>query len=270
MAAIAVTIAGSDSGGGAGIQADLKAFSARGVYGASVITALTAQNTLGVQGIYGVSGAFVLSQMRSVFGDLTVGAVKTGMLANTEVIGAVSDGLSSCPTVPLVVDPVMVATSGDVLLEKSAVSAMKELMFPKATLITPNLQEAAFLLGKGLAGSRAEMQAQAAGLLKLGAKAVLLKGGHFEEEESADLLMCTQREAWFSSPRVTTRNTHGTGCTLSAAIAAEIAKGADLGEAVGNAKTYIFNAISQADDLQVGSGSGPVNHFYELWPHVTN
>jgi hydroxymethylpyrimidine/phosphomethylpyrimidine kinase len=265
MTAIALTIAGSDSSGGAGIQADLKTFSALGVYGASVITALTAQNTLGVEGVHVVPPDFVRAQMRAVASDLAVGAIKIGMLATSAVIGAVAEGLGDFPEVPVVLDPVMVAASGDPLLEADAVEALRTVLIPHATLVTPNLAEAAILLGQSVASSEYEMAAQALKLHETGARAVLIKGGHSAGEAAIDILFGGDEPVSFEAPRVETTNTHGTGCTLSAAIAAELAKGADLAEAVGAAKTYVTEAILAADELEIGKGRGPVHHFHAWW-----
>jgi hydroxymethylpyrimidine/phosphomethylpyrimidine kinase len=265
MTAIDLTIAGSDSSGGAGIQADLKTFSALGVYGASVITALTAQNTLGVEGVHVVPPDFVRAQMRAVASDLAVGAIKIGMLATSAVIGAVAEGLGDFPEVPVVLDPVMVAASGDPLLEADAVEALRTVLIPHATLVTPNLAEAAILLGQSVARSEYEMAAQALKLHETGARAVLIKGGHSAGEAAIDILLEGDEPVSFEAPRVETKNTHGTGCTLSAAIAAELAKGADLAEAVGAAKTYVTEAILAADELEIGKGRGPVHHFHAWW-----
>ncbi len=262
--AIALTIAGSDSSGGAGIQADLKTFSAFGVYGASVLTALTAQNTRGVTAIEPVTAPFVLAQMQAVFSDLEVGAVKTGMLANAAIVRAVSERLRGAPRPPLVVDPVMVATSGDLLLELDAIDAMKRELFPLALLITPNLPEAARLLDTREASSEAEAVAQAKGLLALGCGAVLLKGGHGSGDEAVDILCDASGIERLARPRVDTRNTHGTGCTLSAAIAALLARGVTLREAVGRAKTYVWQALQAGRDLGVGHGNGPVDHLFAI------
>ncbi|KZL21397.1 Hydroxymethylpyrimidine/phosphomethylpyrimidine kinase [Pseudovibrio axinellae] len=266
MSAIAVTIAGSDSGGGAGIQADLKAFSALGVYGASVITALTAQNTKGVSAIQDVPPLFVADQMDAVFSDLKVDAVKVGMLSQPEVIDVLATKLAEYNVTRLVLDPVMVATSGDVLLQSSAVSSLKQRLFPLAMMITPNMQEAAFLLDQPLAASREDMRQQALALLDLGAQRVLLKGGHGVDETCDDLFLTREVERWYSAPRYKTQNTHGTGCTLSSAIAAGLAKGLELEDAIGEAKKYISQAIRAADTLDVGEGHGPVHHFHEFWP----
>lgn len=267
MTPIAITIAGSDSGGGAGIQADLKTFSALGVYGASAITALTAQNTRGVQGIHEVPAAFVTQQIDSVFVDLAVTAVKIGMLSKTGVIAAVAEGLSRyAQTIPVVLDPVMVATSGDRLISDDAVSALRETLLPRADLITPNLPEAAVLLGEALARDEAEAEAQARRLVTLGARAVLIKGGHGRGETSTDHLVTADGSSRrFSAPRLATRNTHGTGCTLSAAVAAGLARGLGLADAVAAAKDYLTAAIGAADRLAIGGGHGPVHHFHALW-----
>lgn len=265
MTAIAVTIAGSDSGGGAGIQADLKTFSARGVYGASVLTALTAQNTQEVSGIHDVPADFVRAQMDAVYSDLAVGATKIGMLSVPESIEAVASGLRELNTGPVVLDPVMVAASGDPLLVSEAVSTLVEQLFPLAALITPNLHEAAHILRCDVARSEEDMTGQAEQLMELGASAVLMKGGHGESDESPDLLLSGADRVWLRAPRHDTQNTHGTGCTLSSAIAAELAKGADLQMAVDAAKDYITKAISASDELSIGKGHGPVHHFHEFW-----
>ncbi len=266
MTAIAVTIAGSDSGGGAGIQADLKTFSALGVYGATVITALTAQNTHGVSAIHDVPPEFVTAQIDAVFSDLAVGAVKIGMLSRAPVIKAVAQGLDRWKQTQVVLDPVMVATSGDRLLAPDAVDMLRRELLPRARVVTPNLPEAAALLDAKIAASEAEMQAQAERILALGAKAVLIKGGHGEGEESVDLLLDGQTMTRLAVHRIATQNTHGTGCTLSAAIAAGLAKGQDLATAAREAKEFVTDAIAAADLLEVGGGHGPVHHFHSLWP----
>jgi hydroxymethylpyrimidine/phosphomethylpyrimidine kinase len=263
---IAVTIAGSDSSGGAGIQADLKTFSALGVYGASVITALTAQNTRGVTAIHDVPTDFVAHQIDAVFSDLSVDAVKIGMLSQPATIEAVAAGLERHGQKIVVVDPVMVATSGDRLLAPEAVEVLRKLLIPRALVITPNLPEAAVLLEAPIATNEAEMQWQGERLLALGPGAVLIKGGHDGGPESVDLLVEPTRVTRLGATRVETRNTHGTGCTLSSAIAAGLAKGLDLMEAVREAKDYVTAAIGAADRLAIGSGHGPVHHFHALWP----
>lgn len=266
MTAIAVTIAGSDSGGGAGIQADLKTFSANGVYGASVLTALTAQNTLGVTAIHDVPPDFVRAQMDAVFSDLSVNATKIGMLSRIDVIETVARGLRAHATGPVVLDPVMVAASGDPLLADSAVEGLIATLVPLADVITPNLHEAARMLETEVAAGEGQMQAQAERLLRLGAKSVLLKGGHGAGDESADLFLDAAGNAfWFREKRIATRNTHGTGCTLSSAIAAGLARGLELQGAIGAAKTYVHAAIAAADQLQIGAGHGPVHHFHHFW-----
>jgi hydroxymethylpyrimidine/phosphomethylpyrimidine kinase len=269
MTAIAVTIAGSDSGGGAGIQADLKTFSALGVYGASVITALTAQNTRGVIGIHDVPPEFITAQIDAVFSDLKVGAVKIGMLARHETIEVVAAGLDRYQQTNVVLDPVMVASSGDKLLKPEAVETLRRLLFPRALLLTPNLPEAAALLGTRIATDEAAMRQQAERLLALGPKAVLIKGGHGSGAESVDLQVEPTSVTRLVAPRFATRNTHGTGCTLSSAVAAGLAKGMPLADAVRAAKSYVTNAIAAADRLAIGSGRGsshgPVHHFYRWW-----
>lgn len=265
---IALTIAGSDSGGGAGIQADLKTFSALGAYGCSVITALTAQNTQGVQAILDVPADFIKAQLDSVFSDIAVNTVKIGMLSQSEVIRTVRDGLDQYGVERLVVDPVMVATSGDKLLRDDAINTLKEWLIPKATIITPNLPEASVLLDCPIPDDMADMEAMLVPLYNLGCQSVLLKGGHLSDNESIDLFYDGDNVHYLASPRYPTRNTHGTGCTLSAAITALLASGLALPEAVAQAKAYIANAISHADELQISKtdkGHGPVHHFAALW-----
>ena len=261
---IALTIAGSDSSGGAGIQADLKTFSAFGVYGASVLTALTAQNTQGVAAVEPVAASFVVAQMEAVLSDLEVGAIKTGMLANAAIVEAVAGRLRAGPRRPLVVDPVMVATSGDLLLEFDAIDALKRQLLPLALLITPNLPEAARLLDTREAASEAEAVAQAKALLALGCGAVLLKGGHGRGKEAVDILCDANGIERLMRPRVDTRHTHGTGCTLSAAIAALLARGVGLREAVGRAKAFVWQALEEGRTLGVGRGNGPVDHLFAI------
>jgi hydroxymethylpyrimidine/phosphomethylpyrimidine kinase len=267
MTAIALTIAGSDSSGGAGIQADLKTFSALQVYGASVITALTAQNTMRVEAVHVVPPDFVLAQMRAIASDLEVDAIKIGMLATGPVIEAVAEGLKDYPGVPVVLDPVMIAASGDPLLDPDAVDALRNVLIPLATLITPNIAEAAALLACSPARNAYEMAMQAWQLKDAGAKAVLVKGGHAEGATSTDILFAGVEPVSLEAPRAATRNTHGTGCTLSSAIAAGLAKGIALPEAVASAKAYVTAAIFAADTLDVGSGKGrgPVHHFHNWW-----
>jgi hydroxymethylpyrimidine/phosphomethylpyrimidine kinase len=265
MTAIAVTIAGSDSSGGAGIQADLKTFSALGVYGASVVTALTAQNTQGVTAIHDVPPEFVVAQIDAVFSDLEVKAVKIGMLSRAATIKAVAAGLDRYRAANIVLDPVMIATSGDRLLEPEAVESLRGQLIPRARVLTPNLPEAAALLGAPVASNENDMRAQAERLLALGAQSILIKGGHGSGAESVDLLVDANGVVRFAAPRVATRNTHGTGCSLSSAIAAGFAKGLALADAVRAAKSYVTAAINAADQLAVGKGHGPVHHFPQWW-----
>ena len=265
MSAIAVTIAGSDSGGGAGIQADLKTFSALGVYGASVITALTAQNTNGVNAIHDVPAHFIAAQIDAVFSDLSVNAVKIGMLSTPVAIATVAAGLERWRQVNVVLDPVMISTSGDRLIAPAAVEVLKRELMRRALVVTPNLPEAAALLDEPVATSEAEMRAQAERLIALGANAVLIKGGHASGSEAVDLLVTAQAAARLSAERVTTKNNHGTGCTLSAAVAAGLAKGHRLSEAVADAKAFVTHALNAADELEIGQGRGPVHHFHAWW-----
>ena len=271
---IVLTIAGSDSSGGAGIQADIKAISATGSYACSVITAITAQNTLGVSGVFPVSAKGITAQLDAVFSDLNIAAVKIGMLGNAEIIEAVAQGLQRYRPAHIVLDPVMVATSGDVLLEPQAISALKEQLLPLADIITPNLPEAAVLIGHAVGhhpcvsqASESDMAAMIEELralsTTLGTAAVLLKGGHLTaENHSDDVLITAAESAYFHAPRILTRNTHGTGCTLSAAIASYLAQGYPLAQAVAQAKDYIGAALAHADLLRVGQGHGPVHHFF--------
>jgi hydroxymethylpyrimidine/phosphomethylpyrimidine kinase len=265
MIPIAVTIAGSDSGGGAGIQADLKTFSALGVYGASVVTALTAQNTQGVSAIHDVPPEFIAAQMDAVFSDLDLRAVKIGMLSQAAVIETVAQRLAHWKAPNIVLDPVMVATSGDRLLNQDAIDVLKRVLIPRALVITPNLPEAAALLDEAMARNEDEMRRQGECLLALGARAVLIKGGHGEGAESVDLLVETGSVTRLVAGRAATRNTHGTGCTLSSAVAAGLAKGLDLATAVREAKTFVSAAILASQRLSVGGGHGPVHHFHAWW-----
>jgi hydroxymethylpyrimidine/phosphomethylpyrimidine kinase len=259
---IAVTIAGSDSSGGAGIQADLKTFAALGVYGASVITALTAQNTQGVSAIHVVPAEFIASQIEAVYSDLDVAAVKIGMLPQAVSIRTVADALERHKARHIVLDPVMIATSGDRLMDGDAVIALRGALIPKALVVTPNLHEAAALTGTPLARNEREMEVQARAILALGPRWVLLKGGHASGEESIDLLIGRSDTVRLTAQRIATDNTHGTGCTLSSAIAAGLAKGKDLVAAAHDAKAYVTGAIANADKLNVGHGHGPLNHFW--------
>ena len=269
MTAVAVTIAGSDSSGGAGIQADLKTFAALGVYGASAITALTAQNTRGVRAIHDVPAGFIAAQIDAIFSDLAVDAVKIGMLSNVAAIQAVAAGLARHGAKNIVLDPVMVATSGDRLLADDAIDALRNELIPRALIVTPNLAEAAALTGARPARNEEEMAVQARQLLSLGARNVLIKGGHGEQPDSVDLLIGQSEVVRLVAPRIATQNTHGTGCTLSSAIAAGLAKGRDLVTAVQEAKTYVTAAIAGADQLKIGQnpniGHGPLHHFHSYW-----
>ncbi|KAB2938419.1 MAG: bifunctional hydroxymethylpyrimidine kinase/phosphomethylpyrimidine kinase [Hyphomicrobium sp.] len=262
---IALTIAGSDSSGGAGIQADLKTFTVLGVYGASVLTALTAQSTRGVDAILPVPPEFVTQQIDAVAGDLDIAATKTGMLNDRATVLAVAAGVRRHALHPLVVDPVMVATSGDMLLQPDAVEAVRHELLPLADVITPNLAEAARLLDRLQATGEEEMEAQARALLALGPKAVLIKGGHGEGSEALDILVTRDAAPLrLALARVATPNTHGTGCTLSAAITAYLACGAPLEEAVSAAKRYVHAALEAATGAKIGTGAGPVDHLHSL------
>lgn len=262
---IALTIAGSDSGGGAGIQADLKTFSALGVFGCSAIASLTAQNTLGVQGVLPIAPAFVQQQIHSVLSDIAVGAIKSGMLATADIIAAVADSLRAYPQIPFVLDPVMVATSGDRLLAEDAIQTLIDKLMPLATLITPNLHEAAVLLNTAAATNLEQMQLQGEKILALGARAVLMKGGHTDGEKATDLLITVKGCEVFSAARLQTNNTHGTGCTLASAIAAGLAKKLSLSDSVKQAKEYLHQALLHSGKLHIGQGSGPVHHFYNFY-----
>ncbi len=266
MTPVALSIAGSDSSAGAGLQADLKTFSALGVYGATVVTAITAQNTLGVTAIHQVPAEIITAQIEAVFSDLAVAAVKTGMLGDEDAITATADSLQPfAQKVPIVVDPVMVSTSGSRLLKPGAEALLAHRLIPMAALVTPNLHEAAVLLNCGIAQSEAEMERQAKLLFKLGPRAVLLKGGHGVGAEAVDVLFDGKSLRRYSSPRLPTKNTHGTGCTLASAIAAYLVKGLLLEEAVAHAKVYLQAALSRADEIRIGSGPGPVFHFPNLF-----
>ena len=255
-----LTIAGSDSGGGAGIQADLKTFAALGCYGMSAITALTAQNTVGVQGIHAVPAVFLKAQIQSVMDDIGVDALKIGMLHEPGIVEVVAWAIDHYNIRQVVLDPVMVATSGDRLIAQETVQVLVRELFPRVSVVTPNLDEAELLLGQGIADAQA-LEAAADGLLKMGAKAVLLKGGHLQGPQVVDLLVQaggpTRRLA---STRILSRNVHGTGCTLSSAIAAHLALGHGLEEAVVLARTFILSAIEQGAQVQTGQGHGPLNH----------
>ena len=260
-----LTIAGSDSGGGAGIQADLKTISALGCYGMTVITAITAQNTVAVKAIHEIPVPVITAQLDAVFSDIGVDAVKIGMLQAPDVIHAVKQSLKKYNIKKIVVDPVMIAKSGDKLLRDDAIETLKSELLPLATVITPNLPEAHVLTGLTIS-ARAEMEKAGYNLLNMGPLSVLIKGGHGLEGESADcLLRKDKKPLWFESKRIPTDNTHGTGCTLSSAIAAFLAKGISLENAVAESKKYISQAIKAGAEYKLGHGHGPVHHFHKIW-----
>lgn len=272
---VMLSVAGSDPSGGAGVQADLKTATALGVYGAAAITALTAQNTTGVSAIFGVPGEFVARQYESVVTDLDVQALKIGMLGTVEVVVALAEAIRRHPVRHVVLDPVMVATSGDRLVAEETVDAVREQLLPLATLLTPNVPEAATLLGKPEPEDTDQMVAAAGDLRHLGAGAVLVKGGHLSGATSDDVLADADGSAQFTSSRVATPNTHGTGCTLSSAIACLLLRSLPQGsmtlpqgsmtlrQAVQEAKTYLTGALRGGADLHLGAGSGPVDHLWE-------
>jgi hydroxymethylpyrimidine/phosphomethylpyrimidine kinase len=261
---IAVTIAGSDSGAGAGIAADLKTFGALGVYGGAVVTALTAQNTVGVFAIHDVPSDFIAAQINAVFTDLDVKAVKIGMLGTASTVRVVAAALDRYRPPNVVLDPVLVASSGERLLREDAIGALRDLI-SRVHVLTPNLSEAAVLLGAGLARDENEMREQGQKLLTLGPATVLIKGGHAKGPESVDYLVGADLCVRLAHPRIDTRKTHGTGCTFSAAIAAGLAKGLPLAQAAQEAKTYVSAAIAAAHRLDIGSGRGPLHHFHAWW-----
>lgn len=264
MTTIALTIAGSDPSGGAGIQADLKTFSALGAYGMSVITALTAQSTQGVDAVLAISPEFVDAQFNALYQDIKIDSVKIGMLMNKEIVTSVYHLIKNNPIAYIVLDTVMIAKGGHPLLKSDAVIAIREQLLPLATVITPNLPEAAALLDCGEAKTEDEMLKQGQDLLKLGCKAILMKGGHLTSQESPDYLITSDRIIRMTSPRILTKNTHGTGCTLSAAMAALLPQNS-LEEAIKQAKDYLHDAINHADELNIGKGIGPTHHFYRWW-----
>lgn len=261
-----LTIAGSDSGGGAGIQADLKTFSALECFGMSVITALTAQNTQTVTAIHPVPPAFIAAQIDAVLTDLGTDAVKIGMLHSPEVITTVADRLSAHRVANIVLDPVMVAKSGDKLLQDDAIDALKNRLIPMADVITPNLPEASALLGRPVTGAD-HMAAACRDLARLGCRAVLLKGGHLEGADSSDCLYISETDTLvpMAARKIDTPNAHGTGCTLSSAVAAHLARGVSLSEAVEKAKAYITRALEAGAQFKIGHGHGPVHHFHPFW-----
>lgn len=264
MVRAAMTIAGSDSGGGAGIQADLKTFSALGVFGTSAITAITAQNTVDVTAVEVLPNAVIASQIAAVLDDIDIHAIKIGMLGSPALIETVARAIEGFDG-PVVLDPVMLSKSGVALLPDDAVDALVSVLVPRATVVTPNLPEAARIVSEDVPGSDEGTQAQGRRILDLGAQAVVMKGGHAEGEICRDWLITQDDAVSFEAPRIETRNTHGTGCSMSSAIAAELAKGAALTDAVGTAHSWLHQAILAADDIDIGKGHGPVHHFHALW-----
>ncbi|MBK5074491.1 bifunctional hydroxymethylpyrimidine kinase/phosphomethylpyrimidine kinase [Budviciaceae bacterium CWB-B4] len=261
----ALTIAGTDPSGGAGIQADLKTFSALEAYGTSVMTALVAQNTRGVQSVYRIEPDFVAAQLSSVLDDVRIDSAKIGMLAESDIVQVVAESLKRYSIPYVVLDTVMVAKSGDPLLAPEAVEAIRRQLLPIVSLITPNLPEAAALLDCPVAISEAEMLEQGKALLGMGCPAVLMKGGHLSEAESPDWLITPQQTLRFSAPRIATKHTHGTGCTLSAALAALRPRCDSWEQTIQLAKDYLQQALIMADSLEVGHGIGPVHHFHRWW-----
>jgi hydroxymethylpyrimidine/phosphomethylpyrimidine kinase len=264
MAKAALTIAGSDSGGGAGIQADLKTFSALGVFGTSAITAITAQNTQDVTAVEAISNDVVAAQIKAVLDDIEIHAVKIGMLGSPALIETVATALQDFKG-PVVLDPVMLSKSGVALLPDDAVAALVDVLVPRATVVTPNLPEAARILGEAEARGDDAVLEQGSRILALGAGAVVMKGGHAQGDICRDWLVTPDSAMAFEAPRIQTRNTHGTGCTMSSAIAAELAKGADLEVALQRAHAWLHQAIAAADQIDIGHGHGPVHHFHEVW-----
>jgi hydroxymethylpyrimidine/phosphomethylpyrimidine kinase len=255
---VALTIAGSDSGAGAGIQADLKTFSAFGVYGLTVVTAVTAQNTLGVRAVQEIDPRIVSAQLDAVAEDFPIGALKTGMLSSAAIIETVAAGIRQHRLGPLVVDPVMIAKSGDRLLREDAVTALRETLLPLADLVTPNIPEAEVLAGR-LIRTREDRLAAARAIMEMGARAVVIKGGHTEDDPIMDLLVFENGVREFRAPRIVTTSTHGTGCTFSAAITAGLAATRDLAVAVADARAYLTRSLTAAPG--VGRGHGPLGHF---------
>lgn len=260
-----LTIAGSDSGGGAGVQADIKTISALGCYSLSVVTAVTSQNTQEVNDIHEIPPGIVRSQCDAVFKDIRIDAVKIGMIFNTEIIQEVAKALRIYAPKFVVLDPVMVSTTGSRLMIESAIEDIKNTLLPLSTIVTPNIPEASLLLGKKI-DSYLDMKKASEEMLGFKSKYVLIKGGHLKNTDlSKDILTSKDEEAWFSSDRIKTKNTHGTGCTFSSAIACFLAMGVSPQESVGRAKKYIYNTILHSTKLSVGEGSGPVHHFYKHW-----
>ena len=258
----AMTIAGSDSGGGAGLQADIKAFAANGVYGSTVITAVTAQNTLGVHQVLDLPLDIIEAQIAANLTDIGADVVKTGMLSSPEIIECVAENLAKYKNERLVVDPVMVAKGGASLISETAIEVLKETLIPMCTIVTPNAPEAGVLTGIEVLDLDSAREA-AFNLVKMGASAAVVKGGHFDDGPATDVFYDGREFRTFTTRRIATDNTHGTGCTFASAIAAGVAKGESLRDAVSNAKVYVTGAIK--NDFDIGSGHGPLNHFYEYW-----
>ncbi len=260
-----LTIAGSDSSGGAGIQADLKTFAALGCYGMSVVTAITAQNTMGVRSVHAPPPAFVEDQLAAVLEDLGADAIKIGMLYSVEVIETIARQLKKYPENIIVLDPVMVAQSGESLIQDEAIDAIKSLLMPLSVVVTPNVPEASIFVNDEI-NSPEDMQNAARKLASCGARSILLKGGHLEGDSTDLLYLCREeRFTEFKAKRIQTRNNHGTGCALSSAIASYLAKGFSIEESVRHAKEYVTGAIQAGVEYEIGSGHGPLHHFYKLW-----
>jgi hydroxymethylpyrimidine/phosphomethylpyrimidine kinase len=263
-----LAIAGSDSGGGAGIQADLKTISALGCYGTSAITVITAQNTLGVTSLHSLPAAIVTDQIKAVLDDIKPHAIKIGMIGNPELLQAIFDTLFSYPEIPIIMDPVMIATSGHRLTDEHTIGLMKTLLMPVTALVTPNLDEATILAEMEIS-TVAQMKTAAKRILDFGCNAVLIKGGHLSGNKLCDVYLDkTGREFVYENDRILSQNTHGTGCTLSSAIASFVARGFELSAAITNAESYIHQAISQGIDVITGKGKGPLNHFHTPIPLI--
>lgn len=260
---VALTVAGSDSGAGAGIQADLKTFASLGVYGLTVITAITAQNTVGVRAVQEIDLDVITAQLDAVAEDFSIGALKTGMLSSAAIIGSVADGIVRHRLRPLVVDPVMIAKSGDRLLREDAVDALRRRLLPLAAVVTPNIPEAEVLAGRPIR-TRDDRIVAARAIIELGAQAVVIKGGHTQDDPIADVLVDAKGVREFFAPRIATASTHGTGCTFAAAITAGLAQGLDLQQAVAEARDFVSRALATAPGL--GHGHGPLNHFVSPQP----
>ncbi|MBB6270510.1 hydroxymethylpyrimidine/phosphomethylpyrimidine kinase [Pedobacter cryoconitis] len=263
-----LTIAGSDSGGGAGIQADLKAISALGCYGTSAITVVTAQNTLGVTDLHHLPAVIVTSQISAVLNDIKPHAIKIGMIGKSELVQAIYDTLNQFLPIPIILDPVMISTSGHRLTDENTIGLMKTLLFPITTLLTPNLDEAAALAGIEIS-TVAQMKTAAKKILNFGCNAVLIKGGHLNGNKLCDIYLDkTGREFSYENDKIFSQNTHGTGCTLSSAIAAFIARGLEITVAIQNAESYVHQAIDQGMNVFTGQGKGPLNHFHDPIPLI--